>query len=123
MKHAKDRRQHRRVPIPIPAVIEAPYLSNDPLVPKDVSVGGFRVEVRRKPPLHARVTCGIRVREETFENCDGSVVWIKDNETDPPTWDIGLNFSMGDVNAQRLAKVLEELAEETGDSPPPIGFA
>ncbi len=122
MEHAQERRHHRRLPIPVPAVVEAPYLSETPLVPKDVSQGGFRVEVRRKPALHARDTCGIGVREEAFEDCDGTVVWIKDNETDPPTWDIGLTFSMGDVSAQRLAEVLEELAGETGDSPLP-GFA
>ena len=119
---AKDdeRRHHRR--FEIPAVIDAPDLSPHPIVPEDVSAGGFKMLVTRKPKLHSVVTCTLHISDDVFERCEGHVVWIKNKETEPPSWEIGLNVKLNAGREDEFEIALESLAGEMRDTAPPFGF-
>ncbi len=115
-----ERRNHRRFEIPV--AIDAPDLSFHPIVPEDVSVGGFKMLVTRKPNLHSVVMCTLHITDDVFEKCEGHVVWIKNKETDPPSWEIGLNVKLNEGRAHELEIALESLAGEMRDAVPPFGF-
>lgn len=76
----------------VPVVIQAPELSDLPLVPEDVSAGGFKVVVTKEPSKQASVECSLQVGDEVFDNCKAHVVWIRKNEGQYESWDVGLTI-------------------------------
>ena len=106
----------------VPAVIDSPELSDLPLLAEDVSVGGFRVVVSRKPEIQSVVECSLQVFDELFDRCAGRVVWISDNESIPDTWSVGLKVVLVEGDRQHFAEVLAELGEKFQGAIPPFSF-
>ncbi len=90
MKTAQDQRKYKRFTIPV--VIQAPDLSELPLVPEDVSAGGFKVVVTEEPPKKDLIECSIQISNDVFDNCQAHVAWVYKNEGTPESWDVGLTI-------------------------------
>lgn len=90
MKTAQDQRRYARFTIPV--VIQAPELSDLPLVPEDVSAGGFKVVVTQEPPQKDSIECSIQISEDVFDNCIAHVAWVHKNEGTPESWEVGLTI-------------------------------
>ena len=109
MNENSEKRQFPRVQIPV--VIDVPELSAIPLVPEELSAGGFQVVVSKKPEIGASVSCFIQIADEVFENCSGRVVWSQESGSDSAAWVAGLAVNMmgGDPDG-RLSSILENLS-------------
>ncbi len=90
MKTAQDQRKYERFTIPV--VIQAPELSDLPLVPEDVSAGGFKVVVTQEPPKKDSIECSIQVSDDVFDNCNAHIAWVRKIEGTPETWEVGLTI-------------------------------
>jgi len=96
----------------IPVLIEAPSLSDFPLVPEDVSAGGFQVVVSGEPKIGSTVEFTIQIYESVYPECRARIVWIKENKTDPATWAVGLSFEMDERRQRDFARLLERAFAE-----------
>lgn len=76
----------------IPVILQIPDLSDLPLVPEDVSAGGFKVMVTKEPKTTGLVECSLQVSNEVFDECKARIAWVKKNEGTPDTWDVGLTI-------------------------------
>ncbi len=110
MNEKEERRRHSRYTIPV--VIDAPDISELPLVPEDVSVGGFQVIVPVKPAVGDVVHCNISVFDERFNDCYGRVAWTEINDQTPGSWVIGIRVDHTGSDIGRLNEKLKEVAEE-----------
>lgn len=120
MQKNDERRLYRRFEIPV--VIDSTDLSPHPIVPEDVSAGGFKLVVSQKPKLHSEASCTLQIADDVFENCKGHVVWVKNVDSQPPSWEIGLTVKLTEGRANELELALEKLAGEMQDTIPPFGF-
>lgn len=98
----------------IPVVIGAPAVSGLPLVPEDVSAGGFCVLSSRKPGAGEIFTCSIQTGEEVFGSCLAEVVWVRARGGTPPLWRMGISVKSLGSDRARLAVRLQELTERLG---------
>ena len=64
--------------------------SDLPLVPEDVSAGGFKVLVTSEPHLNKEIECSIQVSDKVFDNCAATIVWAHENGDG--TWYTGINI-------------------------------
>jgi len=103
-----ERRKYSRFTIPV--VIDAPALSDVSVVPEDVSTGGFRVIVTKKPVAGDTVPCAIQILDEIFQNCRGRVVWVTENSEMPGTWTIGFSVDSTEKGIELLEEKLRELS-------------
>ena len=110
MNEKEERRTYSRYTIPV--VIDAPDISELPLVPEDVSVGGFRVIVKVKPEVGDVVYCNITVFDERFNDCYGRVAWTGENDQTPGSWVVGIRVDHADSDIGRLNEKLKEVVEE-----------
>ena len=106
----EERRRHFRYTIPV--LIDAPDISEVPLVPEDVSVGGFQVIVPVKPEIGEVVRCNISVFDELFNDCFGRVAWTGINDQTPGSWVIGIRVEHAESDIGRLNEKLKMVAEE-----------
>ncbi len=90
MKTAQDQRKYARFTVPV--VIQAPELSDLPLVPEDVSAGGFKVVVTKEPPKKDSIECSIQISEDVFDNCTAHVAWVQKKDGPPEIWEVGLTI-------------------------------
>ena len=90
MKTAQDQRKYERFTIPV--IIQVPELSNLPVVPEDVSAGGFKVIVTQEPPEKNSIECSIQVADDVFDNCTVHIAWVHKIEGPPETWEVGLTI-------------------------------
>ena len=78
----------------IPAVIEAPSISAFPLVPENISVGGFGLVLPAEPDLEMGYGCTIRVADKVFKECRARVVRLQVLETAPSSWHVGFTLAL-----------------------------
>lgn len=90
MKTVQDQRKYTRFTVPV--IVQVPELSDLPLVPEDVSAGGFKVVVTKEPPSRESFECSIQISESVFDKCMAHVAWIQKNEGIPESWDVGLTI-------------------------------
>ena len=109
MGEAKERREHARYRIPV--VLDAPSVSEHPLVPDDVSAGGFCVMCPRKPEVGETFVCSIQTGDEVFRNCVAEVIWARGGGQ---RWSMGLSVKSLGSDRVRLAGLLQELTERLG---------
>ncbi|MEK6712509.1 MAG: PilZ domain-containing protein [Nitrospinota bacterium] len=113
MASGSELRAHPRHRIPV--VIDAPALSDIPLLPEDVSAGGFCVVSLKKPVVGESFTCSIRSEEEAeFGSCVGEAVWIRERPGDPPSWGVGIAVKPLGGDRARLNLLLQKLSEHFG---------
>jgi len=114
MKSGEERRRHRRYSIPV--LVEAPSLSEFPLVPEDVSAGGFQVIASAKPNQGSGVELTVQIYDKVFRRCRAQVVWVKELQTDPVTWAVGLSMEMRQERQKEFAQLLEKAFAEIGSA-------
>ena len=112
MSGGEERRGHARHRVPV--VIDAPSVSGLPLVPDDVSAGGFCLVSARKPEVGETFICSIQTGEEVFGSCQAEVVWVRARGGTPPLWAVGISVKSLGSDRARLAVVLQELTERLG---------
>jgi hypothetical protein len=88
MEPDQENRRFKRYFLPV--VIQVPDLSDLPLVPEDVSAGGFKVLVTSEPHLDKEIECSIQISDEVFDNCAATIVWAHENGDG--TWYAGINI-------------------------------
>ncbi len=108
--NGKEERKHPRHTVPV--VIDMPDISDLPLVPEDVSVGGFQVIVPKKPEVGVVFHCDIQIFEERFENCHGRVVWTGKNPDTPGSWVIGVRVDHAEEDIDRFTEKMKEVVEQ-----------
>ncbi|MEE9241061.1 MAG: PilZ domain-containing protein [bacterium] len=96
----------------LPVLIEAPALSEVPLVPEDLSAGGFSVIVTEKPEPDGIVECNLQILGAVFEKCEAKIMRIQENDTDPVTWTIGLSILLSGEERERLVSMVKQLVVE-----------
>ena len=112
MNDASERRGFTRFRIPV--IIEAMDISPIPLIPEDVSAGGFKILVSSKVELQENVDCIIQIRDEVFDNCRGSVIWVREHSNDPPMWGIGFQVDDAGGEQEHFAGALKSLSDFLG---------
>ena len=114
MSVQSDKRAFARFRIPV--VVDAPGLSDFPLVPEDVSASGFKVVVGHPPEVGRSSACSIQIAEEMFGDCEGTVVWVRKSPAKIPSWEVGIAVKTKDAEKGRLASLLQELSAQFGRS-------
>ncbi|MDA1001188.1 MAG: PilZ domain-containing protein [bacterium] len=112
MNDSSERRQFTRFRIPV--IIEAGDISPIPLIPEDISAGGFKILVSTEVRPQENVDSIIQIRDEIFENCKGSIIWVREHSKEPPSWAIG--FRVEDVGGEetRFEEALKSLSDLLG---------
>ena len=82
----------RYVAMSFPILIDAPSLSDFMLDPVDVSLGGFQIVVSECPAVEDLFDCSVEIKGKLFEECQGRVARVIENEADLPTWYIGMSL-------------------------------
>ncbi|OGL64573.1 MAG: hypothetical protein A3J27_11085 [Candidatus Tectomicrobia bacterium RIFCSPLOWO2_12_FULL_69_37] len=100
----------------IPVVVDAPELSDFPLVPGDVSANGFKVVVGKQPRVGGAFPCSIQIAQEMFGDCEGAIAWVRKGPAGSPSWEVGISVQTRDEARVRLASLLEELSAQFGRS-------
>ena len=110
MTEEKTKRNFERFTLPV--IIEAPALSDVPLVPEDVSAGGFSFVVDGRAEENDEFDCTVMIIDRAFEDCRVLVKWVRTNPSDPETWLIGLAFQMSCREREHFEELLEKLLNE-----------
>ena len=105
-EHVEERRLFRS---DVPIMIVAPSLSDSPLVAEDVSSGGFKVVVSKRPLDNTIHELSIQTPGQIFEGCKAKVAWVRENETQPTTWSLGLSIHLLDDEQAQFSATLEEV--------------
>jgi len=107
-------REKRKFPrYTVPVLVEVPALSDFPLVPEDISGGGIRIVVSREPVMDQVVECSLQINDHSYSS-KGKVVWLSENDTDPPTWTAGLSVMVHEELSRELNAHLKESVLELG---------
>lgn len=110
---ADEEANRRRGPrFDLPAVVVAPELSDFPLVPEDLSAGGFRVAVTKPPVPNTDVEFSLEVADLKFEGRRARIAWVRENPTPSPSWSVGLGFEMEEQERTKLEALLRKIAAE-----------
>lgn len=96
----------------LPVIIEAPAISDDPLVPENISAGGFSFIVDARPEENEEFDCTVMILDHEFENAPALVKWVKKNPSAPETWMIGLAFQMSGQEREHFEALLTKLLKE-----------
>ena len=106
-----ERRKNSRTETPIR--FDAPGLSDSPIRPVNISAGGIAVVAPVAPYVGETFGCSFRLIDRFIDGCLGKVIWVKENETAPATWSVGLSLQMRDFKLRQLAGALKEFVSET----------
>ena len=87
-----------------PVMVRAPELALDPLVPEDISAGGFRINITHQPVPNSTVQVSIRFGESVMNGCTCQVVWAEKELDKTTSWTVGLSASL--TQEQRDALLL-----------------
>lgn len=108
-----DAQESRRYPrFDLPVLIESAALSDVPLVPEDISAGGFMVVLPERPEVERVVECTLQVLGGVFPGCRARVMWARENGEVPGAWTAGLAVELAGPDRDRLAATLESLLSQ-----------
>jgi len=108
-----DSWEKRRDPrFKVPVEIEAPQLSETPLIPEDISIGGFMVSVEKKPENRETIACSLRVGDKNFDQCQAEVIWYRKNRDADCEWLCGLVLLMDNNTRIEFAQELQDFVQE-----------
>lgn len=93
----------------LPVVIEAPGLSDVPLVPEDIGAGGFGVVLAARPGQGQVVDCILQVSGDVFRNCRAKVMWAREDDSENGAWKAGLAVELTGEARARLEELLRDL--------------
>ena len=95
----------------LPVVIEAPDISELPIIPEDVSAGGFRIMLVEKHQEGTRVDCSIQLSGESFDHCQAHIAWLQENTDPPGTWFAGIEIETLDGKQKEFESLLRKSNE------------
>lgn len=73
-------------------LLSIPDLSSEPIAPENYSRGGLHVTLAERPGMPMPpVSCGLIVDGAKVSDFVARVVWVQQNDADPPTWTAGLS--------------------------------
>lgn len=105
----EDKRKFDRFMLPV--VIEAPNISDLPIIPEDVSVGGFKIMLVEKHQEGTRVDCSIQLSGKSFDNCQAHIAWLRENSDPPGTWFAGFELETLDGKQGEFESLLRKSNE------------
>lgn len=108
---ADEEKKRSFVRFQLPVVIEAPELSEVPLVPEDIGAGGFGVVLASRPAEGQVVGCILQVGGDAFRNCRAKVMWVREDEEEG-AWKAGLAVELAGEARARLEELLRNLRSE-----------
>ncbi len=114
--HSWEHRGGHRFKVPVQ--VEAPFLSDSPLVPEDVSIGGCMVVVSRKPESGKIFECTLRVGDKVYDHCQAEVMWYMNKGKSSSQWSCGLSLKLEGSLREQFATELEKLAKQAGTISP-----
>lgn len=111
-----EQRRHSRMEVPIQ--IDLPRLAPDEMLePKDVSMGGFMVEVEQRPVVWSESRCEIWIEKKVFRG-NATVAWAKEScDPSKPRWRAGLSFKMREEEQRQYEEVMEAIRRSLGKPP------
>lgn len=112
MAAEEDKRRYVRYNIPVPVMVRAPVLSDLRLIPEDLSASGFQVVVLSKPALEMEIDCAVYVYDHELKGMRAKPVWVAENDLNPSTWIVGLEFLLPDEARRNLEGRLREYLGE-----------
>ncbi len=101
MNVASDKRHHIRYRIPVSTVL--PGLSGGPTDVEDISAGGFKVVVPKKPKEGSVIEGTLHRSGTLIGRFFGRVVWLSENVNQPPSWTIGVSMDVHGGDDNRLS--------------------
>lgn len=114
MDDPRDKRRYVRYHIPVPVMIRAPQLSDLRLIPENLSASGFQVVVLSKPALEMEFDCSVYVHDHELEGIRAKPVWVSENELNPSTWLVGLEFILPEESRRSFEGQLRKFLGEGG---------
>ncbi len=105
MSDLSDKRRHIRYQIPLSTVL--PEISEKPLDVKDISAGGFKVVVSKKPGKNSVIEGTLHRSGNFIGRFFGRVVWHTENTQQPPSWVIGVSMDVHGGDERRLADEMQ----------------
>ena len=106
-------RRFPRFPAPVFVAVIAPSLSELPITPEDICANGLQLIVPKEPVPDQDVECSIRIPDGEFKGVSATPVWIRTNESNPPTWALGLRFELPEEEREQLEKSLKKNLRKT----------
>jgi len=91
-------------------LVEAPALSDVPLVPEDVSVGGFKVVAGRRVEPGTVHEITVRISDAAFEGCRVRVKGCRETGVNTGVWAISVELMLSEEARERFALALENLS-------------
>ncbi|OGL60078.1 MAG: hypothetical protein A3J27_00440 [Candidatus Tectomicrobia bacterium RIFCSPLOWO2_12_FULL_69_37] len=112
MASPEDKRRYVRYHIPVPVMVRAPMLSDLRLIPEDLSASGFQVVVLNKPALEMEIDCSVYVYDHELKGIRAKPVWVGENELNPSTWIVGIEFILPEEARRNFEGQLREYLGE-----------
>ncbi|MFC1491915.1 PilZ domain-containing protein [Nitrospinota bacterium] len=109
-KRSSDRRPNAAFVV----LIDAPSHSDVLLEPMDVSLGGFKVQFQEKPEMGEVINCSIDIMNKVFDGCRMTVARVEKNDTDPPTWVVGISLEVPENLRSEYEASLKETFPDVG---------
>lgn len=101
--------------------IKAPALSAEPIIPEDISTGGFRIKAGKAPAPGEDVSFSIRIGETEINGCTCQVAWTEENSGQVNGWTLGLSANLTEDQRDLLAShITEVLSEGKGKEKSPM---
>lgn len=116
MPDLENRRRWTRFRFPV--IVNAPALSDLPIIPEDVSTAGFRAILESDPEMGLTVCCAIEIAGEVFVGCEGEVVWVK--KAGRGGYEAGVSVKASQEDGVRLGALLEEASAKFGGLVSPV---
>ncbi|MEE9239587.1 MAG: cyclic nucleotide-binding domain-containing protein [bacterium] len=101
-----EMRLHPRVAIP--GVVEAPDLSDTPLVLDNISAGGLLITVPKKPDPENEYPISLKFGGLTFQWDKATVIWSKLSDSINNTWKVALKLEMTEEERKKLTETLKK---------------
>lgn len=92
----------------VPAMLVVPALSDSPIVPENISGGGFMVVAQKKLALGTVIPCALQINGEGFPDLRARVARVEEQATPPLTWIIGLALQIARSQQEALASFIEK---------------
>jgi hypothetical protein len=112
MNDASDKRHHIRYRIPLSTVL--PELSGEAIDVEDISEGGFKVVVSKKPEEGSVIEGTLHRSGTIIGRFFGRVVWLSENVNQPPSWTIGVSMDVHGGDESRLADEMQAAINMVG---------
>ncbi|MEE9275092.1 MAG: PilZ domain-containing protein [bacterium] len=112
MNKIPERRQYSRHEIPVE--INAPALSDAPMLAENASVGGFRVLATKKLKPGTTFEISFEISGLSFERCEGIVAWVEERAARSGAWPTGVLIRMTDEEREKFLNAVEKLIQEKG---------